>query len=683
MKRHNYEYLNDSVFLKKFDEIKIKTQHAKIVILDFQERQAQEIQGKVINGSFTIDGSSSMRRVCNLTIIADNTNNNLTNIQNILSINKKVEILIGFDNTTDKYAQYPILWFPQGLYLIINTNINRSSSSYQISLTLHDKMALLNGECGGVFPSPVTFHQKEQEDEDGISQITRTTIFQTIQQLVNHYGKQPLHKIIISDIDNKVKSPQLWGNKQQPLYLYQRLNEKQEIEYRYTMQKTPLYENEQLYKTFNYGEDIGYRLIDMIFQGDMVANAGQTITNILDKIKNLLGNYEYFYDIDGNFVFQEIKNYMNNTYVPILLENNVQHNAKANYYGGKAVYSFSNANLIQSYTNTPQYQKIKNDFIVWGKQKLANGSTIPIRYHVAIDQKPAIGNEYQGFFTIDQEDRESYKGFQIPNKYPSFDKFPKIGHVGYYYYAQDTGIIYRYVMNDNGLKEYKRTSNQYEGFYELTKVKTKDYRTELYLSGKYNERIGINTNDYYSELKNEWEKIYNVKDGHFFEQIIENNNPEYFLDLLNNEGVLAQFSVKNIGRRTEVINNDEINCIFEPTIVDVYVALEDDEEEIQECKIRKLNTSLISSQIQKNLVTGGRLRSAYQKIRSQLNNYLDYNNQVSITAIPIYHLNPNTLIYIRDDKTNIIGYYMIKTITLPVKSGEIMNITCTKAIERV
>lgn len=682
MKRHNYEYLKDSVFLKKFDEIKIKTQYVKISILDFDEREIQQVQGKVISGNFTIDGSSSMRRTCNLTLVADNTNNDLTNVENILSINKKIEVLVGFKNTTDKYREYPILWFPQGLFLIISSNINRSNNSYQISLTLHDKMALLNGQCGGIFPASVSFHQKEEQNEDGIIQITKTTIFQAIQQLMNHFGKEPLHKIIISDIDNKGKSPQMWVKKQ-PLYLFQRVNEKDEIEYRYSIENNILYPNEQLYKTFNYGEDVGYKLIDAIFPNELVANAGETITSVLDKIKNILGNYEYFYDIDGNFVFQEIKNYLNNTYTPILLENNVTHDAKANYYGGKEVYSFENANLIQSYTNNPQYQQIKNDFLIWGKKKLANGVTIPIRYHIAIDQKPAIGNEYEGFFTINSEDRTSYKGFEIPNQYSSFEKFPQPGHIGQYYYAQDTGYIYRYVIDNEGKKIYKKTSNNYEGFYTLTKVKTKDYRSELYLSGKYNELIGINRNDYYAELKNEWEQIYNIKKGDFFQQIKETKDLNYFLDLLNNEGTLAQFSVQNIGRRTLVINDDNINCIFEPQIVNIYMINENNQEEIDECKIRKLNISLIPQQIEDNLITGGRLNSAYQKVRAELANYLDYNNQVSITALPIYHLEPNTMIYIRDDKTNIIGYYMIKTITLPIRSGDTMNITCTKAIDRI
>jgi len=52
-----------------------------------------------------------------------------------------------------------MLWFPQGTYVIIAPNISHSSGGINISLTLHDKMALLNGECGGILPASVVFHE--------------------------------------------------------------------------------------------------------------------------------------------------------------------------------------------------------------------------------------------------------------------------------------------------------------------------------------------------------------------------------------------------------------------------------------------------------------------------------------------------------------------------------------------
>ena len=103
---HDFPYLKDSVFLKKFDELKLKEQYVKLIVLTFDEMPIQEIQGKVTGGNFTLDGSSGMRRTGNLSMVADEYENDLTDTKHLLSINKKVEVLIGFVNTTDEYTEY-------------------------------------------------------------------------------------------------------------------------------------------------------------------------------------------------------------------------------------------------------------------------------------------------------------------------------------------------------------------------------------------------------------------------------------------------------------------------------------------------------------------------------------------------------------------------------------------------
>ena len=40
--------------------------------------------------------------------------------------------------------------------------------------------------------------------------IICTTIYQIIQDVVNHFGKEPLNKIIIKDIDTRVKQVMRW-----------------------------------------------------------------------------------------------------------------------------------------------------------------------------------------------------------------------------------------------------------------------------------------------------------------------------------------------------------------------------------------------------------------------------------------------------------------------------------------
>ena len=56
-----------------------------------------------------------------------------------------------------------------------------------------------------------------------------------------------------------------------------------------------------------YGDTAGYRFTDLTYPGDLIGNIGENLTSILDKIKNMLGDFEYFYNLDGQFVFQKKK----------------------------------------------------------------------------------------------------------------------------------------------------------------------------------------------------------------------------------------------------------------------------------------------------------------------------------------------------------------------------------------
>jgi len=35
----------------------------------------------------------------------------------------------------------------------------------------------------------------------------------------------------------------------------------------------------------------------------LIAKVGESLTSVLDKLVKMLGEYEYFYDTDGRFVF--------------------------------------------------------------------------------------------------------------------------------------------------------------------------------------------------------------------------------------------------------------------------------------------------------------------------------------------------------------------------------------------
>ena len=673
---HNFPYLRDVNFLNNFDKSRLKQQFVKIIVLTFNEMPIAEIQGKVLSGNLSLDGSSAMRRTANISLVADEYINDLTDTKHLLSINKKVEILNGFTNTTGEYEDFPILWFPQGTFVIITPNISHETNGINISLTLHDKMALLNGECGGTLPASIIFHQVEDIDENGQIYIRQPTIYQIIQELVNHFGGQQLGKIIISDIDDKIKKVMKWTGST-PLYLYQSLQDGQ-LRNHFSTNYSEAQKGSGTIQEFEYGQDVGYILTDFVYPGELVSNAGDTIVTILDKIKNMLGNYEYFYDVDGNFRFQQIKNYLNTSYSTFKINEIQASNYLVDYSGGKSVYTFTDADVITAFSNSPQYQQIKNDFIIWGKRKTIDGKEVPIRYHLAIDKKPPTGNQYKVFFFTDPDD--GITKAKKPVEFANRDSFPLKGQVGNYYLAADTAFIYKWAPD---VQTYEKTS------YTIETVTATDYRTELYMAGVASQPFGLDSNYYYTELKNEWPKLYNMRGsnpGFFEENLNQPNNIDFFLDFIDTNSSLAEFSISNIGRRTVVLTDDMVNCIFEPDnpdIVIIQAGTPRTSEIREECENRKQEYVQVKSELYSLLSNGGSMRSAYEQMRKELYQYTNYNEQVSLTMLPIYYLEPNTRITIRDVESGIYGDYMIKSFSIPLDVNGTMSLSCTRALERI
>ena len=155
------DFLKDQIFLDQLDSLKLKNQFVKITVLSWHEEPINQIQGKVTNGSINLNGSSSLRRTANLTIFAEEKENDLTQIDTDLSINRKIKLELGIVNTVPKY-QYKaidnktgsiedksinyqevygdIIWFPLGVYVIFDPNISHGTSGVSISLSLKDKM---------------------------------------------------------------------------------------------------------------------------------------------------------------------------------------------------------------------------------------------------------------------------------------------------------------------------------------------------------------------------------------------------------------------------------------------------------------------------------------------------------------------------------------------------------------
>ena len=545
-------------------------------------------------------------------------------------------------------------------------NITHNTSGVNLSLTLKDKMVLLNGECGGTLPASVTFNEREEMNEEGEWEISHPTIYQIIQEAVNHFGGEQLGRILISDLDTRTKQVVRWGA-DSPIYL--NIIDAASNNYQGVSAVQVEFNGDRLeggYREYTQGDDIGYIYTPFTYPDELIGDAGNSVVDILTKIKDTLGNYEFFYDIDGNFRFQEIKNYLNTTQASTVLTQINRDRTSDTIYNdsnnrddsasyivdmgkGKSVYDFTNSDLVISYSNNPDYGNIKNDFLVWGIRKTISGQELPIRYHLAIDKKPEL----------------------------------------------QTHNVELYVDKEDGYLKAKKGTNTEE-------VKSTDWRTELYLQGIESENLGYAYNDYYTELMNEWPKLYALKGGAdygregdspgFKDSVVYNSlDMDYFLDFIDTSSALGEYSVSNIGRRTKVLVDNSINCIFEPRVNDIVFIVNDGldlegrtyQEQRAECTSKKQNYCAIPSSAYQQLVLGGHYNGADIAIKDLLYQYTNYNESVSLTCLPIYHLDVNQRITIKDPESGIEDDFIIKNISCPLGQSGTMTINANRALTKI
>lgn len=411
--------LFDIEFLYQLSTAKEREIYARITSLTWEEMPIEYIEGKVTGGSINVDGSSAVRRTCNLTLIAKDININ----DFYWGVKTKFKLEIGLRNKIN--PKYPdIIWFKQGLFVITSFSTQASTNNYSISISGKDKMCLLNGDIAGALPHTTDFGVEEYYDSTtGITTYTHIPIKRIIRESIQNFGNELARNIIINDIDDAgLELLEYRGDV--PLYLFREVNS--DVFTNMTLNASqPCYvdgkqtqignaqdiiyddlvnldedssttsiiqlSNEvgaKQYKIakFEYGSIPGYRLTDLTYAGDLIGDVGSTLTQMLDKIKTMLGYYEYFYDIDGKFIFQNKKNY-------------VETNWNSSSESGDAIianaaintnltFNFVGSNLISAISNTPDLLNIRNDFAVWGTKKTTSGAELDIHMRYAVDKKP-------------------------------------------------------------------------------------------------------------------------------------------------------------------------------------------------------------------------------------------------------------------------------------------------------
>lgn len=737
--RKSYPYLQDSFyedangarqrrnFLKSIDSFVNQKQYVKLTLLNWSEEPLKEIQGVITSGTLTKDGSSSVRRTCSLTTTVGAGEYDIENLSYDFGINKKIFVEIGVKNYTDQYPEYPILWFPQGVFFISSaTAASSASSSVTINLSLKDKMCGLNGEVGGTFPAAVILDEMDTQDASGAYVTEKVLIYNIIKEVVNHYGGEDLNNIVIEDVPLRIKRIMKWTGSD-PLWLiphesgsagmtwYEAALEKPENVSTGTIQVTG-------------GSDAGYIYDDFVYDTELSCNLGETVTSVLDKIKQYLGNYEYFYDEFGVFHFREIKNYLNTTQAKVLLDDMQKKDYLVDVTTGKTVYTFNDKDNIISINTTPQFNNIKNDYVIQGKRKsTVSSQQINVRYHLAIDRKPypietletgeKIYNRYQNLLLFTEESTNLTKAC-FPIVCNSRSELPLVGNFNpiYYIYDEKKALYW-----DNEYKEVK-VVKYYSS--SLDPYEVRDWRTELYLEGllaknlgldsgnyyakindisgwqqdilKYAHNCRIDTDYYFEELDAFWPQIYNLETQRFYGEeedatLLSSSlaDGNYYLDFIDSStSGFSQYSVSAIGRRTDAVSSDTVNCLFQPEIPNIVFinADSDDREavlsEIEECNKNGLPYTQVRGEVYYTLATGGYKNSAFDQVKYELYLHTTYQKSVSISAMPVFYLEPNSRVFINDASTNTYGDFNLTNLSIPLGPGGTMSASMSQAVER-
>lgn len=797
-----HQYPSD--FLKQISTYPVREIYAKLIALSWDEYPITEITGNIVTGSISVDGKSSTRRTCSLTVIADNTNAEINKLK--WELNTKFAILIGLKNfVNDKYPE--IIWIQQGIFILTSFSQVVNASGNTISIQGKDKMCLLDGSIGGALNATHKFSPVAVLGPDGYENEEEVLIKDIIQTAVHDYAQEPYENIIINDLEDCSVELLQYRVSNKRLFIYD-ISVSSDFNF-YTSQlgfegigiftrpqantnRTDYTEvNEgvafqignlwyRIVKKIDFGDTAGYRETDLTYVSDLTLNVGESITAMLDKIINQLGEFEYYYDTFGTFIFQRKKIYHNVVWNGATM--NDRNDTFYDYINStKTVFEFDNAFLIESLNNKPNYLNIRNDFTIWG----VNGAKSPIHLRYAIDDMPRyyFSNTYHKlYYSVDLSNNElinillelsvlatapstTAQQQNIIGNYTlkvdwreiiyqmSYDRrrgercvqlFTLALKQNFYHYDTSKKVATKevnqtdrylysecfYYNNETKSFTHPKNSDEYDsllakdtlffGSFALCSVQ-QDLLTEINL---WESCWNTGYDAYYADLIDFWHLLYDtrsideikkatditddaIKDrvdrynewianGHWNPDLftcrnypsnvsnISFKNPEsllFWIDFIGQNSELKKYSVATIGRRPKAINDDKVSAIFFreiPNVLFIDPTLQAPEDSSLNYVKLNLGGGLINY-----FVLSSQGKSAKEVLDSMVYDYTYFQENINLSCLPLYYLEPNTLINIINTETGINGEFIIQSFNIPLNGDGMMSITATRLAERI
>lgn len=683
----------DNLFLQQLDTYPHKVTHIRLIAIDYWDHPVEAIEGRVTGGNISISGESAIQRTCSLNIIAPEG----TQISDVSwAFKNKFTVELGLDNEIDPAKYGDIVWFKQGTFIVKSFSKNiQKDGSVSVSISGMDKMCMLNGILGGTLTSDVNFSDLDTIQDNGDIVTTKVPIYTIIQQAIRQFGNERLENIIINDLPEY--GYELWTYRgDEPMYMI-----KQEggpvvnmtIDQDASLDNTKLSEVSKYYSTntldpnynkdadtlnvFNiikiqYGETAGYAPTPLVYAGDLIENAGGTVAGMLDKIAKMLGAYEYFYNVEGQFVFQRKKNYVQEIFSPTDGQIHTPSVLISPY-----AYQFKDKTLLTSLSYSPAIEKVRNDFAVWGNAKSATGADLPIHARCAIDKKPTRYVS-PSWIEKDKDGQEIETNEITYTASPYYDSNPEQTDIkcdwreliyqmakDFYNHNSDPDFIIKLINSNpdlirNGKTGYEQYYVDLQGFWrQLYNPNPSEDKSEEYYPPQPQEKI--------PETYRCWNKAIHT----------DPNSLKFWFDFLDpGMGQLAEYAVYNIGDRPKVNNSSTIKSIYYNDTPEVLFLLPAEAENKYD-DMTALTRINITPETAELFTISTQGISAIEQINVEINNGACLGEGISFSTLPIYYLLPNTRIKVLDED------YLLTSISFSFGANTVMNLSGSKVIKSI
>lgn len=521
-------------------------------------------------------------------------------------IHTKYIVAIGKKNfVNDKYPEW--IWFPMGMYIATDISMSNKLNGFQLSLTGKDKMCLLDGSVGGALFAEHDFANEEIKSDDGTTITYQAVlIYDMIREAVHVYAKEPYENILINDLEDV--SVELLDYKVDNLncFLYDVSNYADFSVYSSSMcffsEDDPSYNdafanylnsiyvegdegtihehNEssgvkryyRIIKKLTYGDTAGYRATDLTYPGELVVQTGGTIVEMLNKVVEVLGEYEYFYDLQGRFIFRRKQIYHN-----VVWNGVVPEDQSVGYFSSteatQTIYDFTNSNIIESYSNKPKLTNIRNDWAVWGAIGKTNNSSHkswPCHLRYAIDDKPkayhCLSDGYwyvtEGFNFDDKDNANELAVTELQDLLDEYEEYLK----SFWHYPEGSSTKEAFYFDSEIKSNVAALKNHFTSTASSGRTKVVDYRELIYRMALDYSRAAMHIKEFDKVGLNSPVALYNIHtfkcpvklyhgDGSYYskDSVIEANSQDYvwYYDLKTNtfkKFLSVDLEICNIGK---------------------------------------------------------------------------------------------------------------------------------------